>query len=140
MYERILVPTDGSDGARAAFDHALELAALVEAEVHVVHAVDPTLVPAEVGVPQVLDALVDAGEEIVQELERAAGEVAIETAVLTGSPTAAIRQYAEEHGIDLIVMGTRGRTGLDRWLLGSVTERVVRTSPVPVLTIGSVDA
>ncbi len=137
MYERILVPTDGSEGARAAFEHALELAAAADAAVHVVHAVDPTLVPVEVGADGVFDALREAGEGLIAELQEhgeAAG-ASVETGVLTGPAYQAIHEYAEEQGIDLIVMGTHGRTGLNRWLLGSVTERVVRTAPAPVLTV-----
>ncbi|MDZ7702634.1 MAG: universal stress protein [Halobacteriales archaeon] len=137
MYDRILVPTDGSDGAEAAFEHALGLAVSTGAELHVVHAVDPTLVPVEVSADGVFEALRAAGEGLVSELrERGEAEgVAVETAVLTGPAYQAITEYAEEHDVDLLVMGTHGRTGLNRWLLGSVTERVVRTAPVPVLTV-----
>ncbi len=137
MYRRILVPTDGSDGARAAFDHAVTLASQSGAELHVVNAVDPTLVPPEVGAGDLVDALQQSGQALVETL-RERGEAAgltVETAVLTGDPPEAIRRYAEDHGVDLVVMGTHGRTGLDRWLLGSVAERVIRTSPAPVLTV-----
>ena len=143
MYDRILVPTDGSEGARAAFDHALALAELVGGELHVLNAVDPTLVPVEVSADGVFDALQEAGEGYVRELsERAeAAGVTVETAVVTGATADAITGYAEANDVDLLVMGTHGRTGLRLWLLGSVTERVIRTAPVPVLTVreGSVD-
>jgi nucleotide-binding universal stress UspA family protein len=52
-----------------------------------------------------------------------------------GTPHTAILDYAEEHGVDLVVMGTHGRRGFDRFLLGSVTEKVVRTASVPVMTV-----
>lgn len=141
MYRRILVPTDGSAGARAAFDHAVALAGLADAAVHVVHAVDPTLVPAEVGVEEVVDALSEAGRDLVAELAAEAADRGhvVETAVVRGSPAEAVCRYADEHDVDLVVMGTHGRTGLSRWLLGSVTERVVRRSPVPVLTVNPSD-
>ena len=137
MYERILVPTDGSAGAREAFEHALALAEQFGAELHVVNAVDPAMIPPEVGAESVLDALRESGRDAVDELHdrgEAAG-AAVESAVLDGHPQGAILQYVEDHDVDLVVMGTHGRTGLGRWLLGSVTERVVRTCPVPVLTV-----
>ena len=141
MYDRILVPTDGSDGARAAFEHALALAEQFDAELHVVNAVDPTAVPPEVGAEGVLDALRESGYDAVDELRDRADDagVAVETAVLQGPPHGSILTYVEDHGVDLVVMGTHGRTGLGRWLLGSVTERVVRTAPVPVLTVREPD-
>jgi nucleotide-binding universal stress UspA family protein len=59
----------------------------------------------------------------------------VETAVVVGTVHRSIRSYVEENDIDLVVMGTHGRQGIERFLLGSVTERTVRTSPVPVLTV-----
>lgn len=137
MYRRILVPTDGSEGARAALEHAMGLAELTGAELHVVHAVDPTLVPPEIGGENVVGALKEAGRTLVERArERASDEgLGVETAVLSGPPHEAVRRYAADRDVDLVVMGTHGRTGLDRWLLGSVAERLVRTSPVPVLTV-----
>ena len=137
MYDRLLVPTDGSDGAWTAFEHALALADRSGAELHVLTAVDPALVPVEVGAERVIDAFREAGRDAVEALrERAAAEgVPVETAVVDGHAHDAILEYVDEHDVDLVVMGTHGRTGLGRWLLGSVTERVVRACPVPVLTV-----
>jgi nucleotide-binding universal stress UspA family protein len=59
----------------------------------------------------------------------------VTTEVLQGDPVETIADYAGEYGVDLVVMGTHGRGGVSRMLLGSVTERVVRTAPVPVLTV-----
>lgn len=141
MYRRVLIPTDGSDGADAAFEHAVDLAADAGAELHVIHAVDPTHVPVEGATDGLLDSLLAAGETMVSELadRGEADGIDVETAVLTGSPHAVITEYAADHDVDLLVMGTHGRTGLDRWLLGSVTERVIRTAPVPVLTVRAAD-
>jgi nucleotide-binding universal stress UspA family protein len=75
----------------------------------------------------VLDAIVERATE--------AGVGTVEASVLTGSPHGAITEYADEYGVDCIVMGTHGQTGLDQRFLGSVTERVVRTSDLPVFTI-----
>lgn len=142
MYETVLVPTDGSEHARRAADHACYLADLAGAEVHVVSVAD---VQAAVG-------LFDAGgvDRAFVERVEAKGEAAIDaiegavdtpltTAVLRGTPSEAILEYADEHAVDLIAMGTHGRRGLGRLLLGSTTERLVRRSPVPVLAVGPGD-
>lgn len=142
MYDRILVPTDGSEGAALAFDHAVDLASQSDAELHVVHAVDPTTVPPEIGMDDFIERLRSTGETLVEDL-RERGEAAgltVEASVLTGPPADTITEYVTDHDIDLVVMGTHGRTGLGRWLLGSVTERVVRICPVPVLTVREPEA
>lgn len=66
-------------------------------------------------------------------------DIPVETDVRRGNPHREILDYADEHAVDLVVMGTHGRTGLDRYLLGSVTEKVVRLSNVPVLTVRATD-
>ena len=138
MYERILVPTDGSDAVDAAVDHAIDLAETYGAEVHAVYVVDTAALAAEMDYPQVVEALEAEGSRAVRAVEEqatAAGFDRVRTAVLRGTPHAAILEYAEDNDVDLIVMGTHGRSGLDRYLLGSVTEKVVRKSDVPVLTV-----
>ncbi|WP_135303446.1 universal stress protein [Haloarcula amylovorans] len=137
-FERILVPTDGSDGARIASDRAIDLALATDAALHVVHVVDPYLLDTQVDPSQLLDALEDVGEQAVEEVETRATEAGVSTVkteLLTGNPHRAIVDYADEHDVDCIVMGTHGRTGLERYILGSVTERVVRLADVPVLSM-----
>ncbi|QUO47139.1 universal stress protein [Halorubrum ruber] len=84
-------------------------------------------------------ALVERGEEIVEAAAAALrdGEAPPETvtAVETGTPHSAILEYADENDVDLVVMGTHGRTGVERYLLGSVAEKVVRLADVPVTTV-----
>lgn len=82
-------------------------------------------------------ALVERGEEIVDRAAAAVGDdgVTTRTAVATGTPHEAILEYADANDVDLVVMGTRGRTGIERYLLGSVTEKVVRLSDAPVVTV-----
>jgi nucleotide-binding universal stress UspA family protein len=136
MYDRVLVPTDGSEGSRAAVEHAVDLARTFDAVLHVLSVVD-----ADVGVDGAvvgtLDAFEAAGEDAVDEVARRAAAAGVETVtdVREGTPHRALLDYADEHAVDLVVMGTHGRTGLDRYLLGSVAERVVRLSDVPVLTV-----
>ena len=140
MYDRILVPTDGSAGTRRAIDHALELARLHDATLHGLYVVNTASYASfsmETAWEGIGDMLRDEGQNAVAELRSLAedADVPIETAVLEGSPSREIVRYAEDEGCDLIVMGTHGRGGIDRLLLGSVAERVVRASAVPVLTV-----
>ena len=136
MYDTILVPTDGSDGARAALGHALDLATTFDATVHTLFVVEQVYA-ADVGTERILEAMRAEGTRAVEQFaERAeAAGVASVSDVRTGTPHREILDYVEEHDVDLVVMGTHGRTGLDRYLLGSVTEKVVRLSDVPVLTV-----
>jgi len=83
-----------------------------------------------------LDAIEQHGQRIVNDVaEAVSDDISTETAVLRGTPYESILDYADDNAVDLIVMGTHGRTGVDRYLLGSVTEKVVRTADVPVLTV-----
>ncbi|WP_435093212.1 universal stress protein [Halorubrum sp. N11] len=137
-FETVLVPTDGSDPASVAADHGVTIAAATDAAMHVVHVVDLTDVSGEFGGAEVLAALEDAGQQAVDDvIGRAedAGLRSVEASVLSGRPARAILDYAEERDVDLIVMGTHGRTGLERYFLGSVTEKIVRVADVPVLTV-----
>ncbi|USZ69808.1 universal stress protein (plasmid) [Halorussus salilacus] len=137
MYERILVPTDGSELATRAFEHALDLAATYDSELHVVYAVNVTA-GADVDTAMIQQELEKAGEratETLAERARDAGVEAVTVETVYGPPHRAILKYADENDVDLVVMGTQGRTGLNRYLLGSVTEKVVRLSDAPVLTV-----
>ena len=142
MYDRILVPTDGSDAADRAFEQALDLARTYDAEMHVLHVVDVSALAGEFDAMTVIDQLEASGEELTDRLRKRADEVgvSVETEVVEGVPHRTLLDYADENDVDLVVMGTHGRTGLERYLLGSVTERVVRKSPVPVLTVREEDA
>lgn len=137
MYQDILVPTDGSEGSRRAVDHAIDIAATYDAMLHVLFVVDTRSLPADVDAGLIYDALEGTGREAVDEVTRqaVAADVDVEASLATGSVHRAILDYAAEHDVDLVVMGTHGRTGLDRYLLGSVAEKVVRLSPVPVMTV-----
>jgi nucleotide-binding universal stress UspA family protein len=142
MYDRILVPTDGSDHAVRAAEHGLYLADAFDATVHVISVVDVQAAAGPFsagGVDESFIARLDAdAESTVGEIEAISdGSAPIESAIRRGEPTAEIRAYADEHDIDLVVMGTHGRRGLRRVIAGSVTERVVRTADVPVITVSA---
>jgi len=137
MVKRILTPTDGSDTAKSAIMFAKDIAIAENAEVEVIgvaHAVqfgdstdyDPT---PEIQAEE--QAYVDA--EVAQ--LAAAGVQAIGKVVCCNQPYKAITDTAEEDGVDLIIMGTHGRTGLSRAVIGSVADRVVRHSNVPVVLV-----
>ena len=139
MYETILVPTDGSDGAETAAAHAIDLAEIHGAIVHALYVVDVRMSPisADMDHDEVVALVDESGERptaaVIDRAERA-GVPSVE-AIRLGVPHRVIREYAAEEGVDLVVMGTHGRTGIEHALVGSVTERVVRTLDVPVLTV-----
>jgi nucleotide-binding universal stress UspA family protein len=137
MYDRILLPTDGSEGTNRAVRQAIDLAAETGAELHVLFVVEDMPYAPEMMDEQVEMRLREIGQEAVEDIRERADEtgVDVESVVEDGTPHQAILNYADSEDIDLIVMGTHGRSGLDRYLLGSVTERIVRSSDVPVLTV-----
>jgi len=144
MYETILVPTDGSDHAVRAAEHGFYLARALDATPHLISVVDVQGAAGVFGAGGVdrefVERLESRGEAAIREAKGVhGGDGAVETALPRGDPSGAILEYADEHGADLIAMGTAGRTGIDRYVAGSVTERVVRRAEVPVLTVRAVD-
>lgn len=130
MTETVLVPIDGSDSSWTALDYVLDHHD--DDPVTVLHVIDPAegnyTGEHEAGKPA------ERSTELLETAhERAMAEaLEVDTDTATGSPAETILGYADEHGIDHIVMGSRGRSGLSRLLLGSVAETVVRRSSVPV--------
>jgi len=139
MYNTILVPTDGSEGATAAAEHAVDLASRYGAALHALYVVDIRMSPisADMDRDEVIQLLDQSGERpTTQVINRAETEdIPTTEAIQLGVPHETIREYIDENNIDLVVMGTHGRTGLDHTLLGSTAERIIRTVDVPVLTI-----
>jgi nucleotide-binding universal stress UspA family protein len=137
----ILVPTDLSEGAEEALDYACELARKLDAKIYLLNVIG---IPA-MGVPElglaltstVIDSLIHDNQAAIDRLaeEQPRRGLIAETMLRTGDARDVINQTAKEVGADLIVMGTHGRRGVSRALLGSVTETVVRTAPCPVLTV-----
>ncbi len=138
-YERILVATGGEDPGENATEEAIKLANAVDATLHAVYVLEVAEPPPWVNDPAVEPGVdTNAGRAINSVLSEASEqglEADVETAVLRGKTGQAIIDYATDHDIDLIVMGTHGRTGLDRLLIGSVAEKVIRESPIPVITV-----
>ncbi|KOX92714.1 universal stress protein [Halorubrum tropicale] len=137
MYEDILVPFDGSEGAAEVLHHASEIAHWADATIHVLYVADTNRDSVTVVEGQTVDALAQEGEDIVEEATKTLDSLGVpsETDVVQGDPAPTIVEYAERYDHDLVVMPTHGREGLSRYLIGSVSEKVVRLSSVPVLTV-----
>jgi universal stress protein A len=140
---RILVPTDFSDTADAALDYAFGLAERFGASIQLLHVLDDPFVfegmSAEAYIAEAPALRTAMLEDARQRLRHRAvprdGGVPVETEVLFGHGARTIAEYAAERDVDLIVMGTHGRTGFAHLMVGSVAERLVRIAPCPVLTV-----
>lgn len=141
MFKKVLVATDFSEAANAAMQCALGLSRQFGSTLHVIHVViDPASVTwsAEAFAIPVDHIILQWQQQALREVNnQLPAAVRDQVVVVTpvGSPAAEIVKYAAQEGIDLIVVGTHGRGALDRWLLGSVAERVVRKAPCAVLTV-----
>jgi nucleotide-binding universal stress UspA family protein len=146
MYTRILVAVDGSNTSRRAFEGALNLAAKLGATLRAFYAVEntPMYFDAPGYDPSVLrNRLVEQGKELTAELSAAMHEHGVTGDITVGEASSLedvpslVLQAAAEFNAELIVMGTHGRRGMQRLILGSVAERCVRQSTLPVLLIPS---
>jgi nucleotide-binding universal stress UspA family protein len=138
MYESILLPFDGSDGAATVLHHAAEIAHWADATIRVLYVADTNQDSVTVVEGETVDVLEREGRAIVEEAATTLETLgaSYRTDVVQGNPAPTIVEYADEYDHDLIVMPTHGREGISRYLAGSVSEKVVRLSSVPVLSIG----
>ena len=137
MYDTILVPTDGSDAANRATEHAASLARTFGAELCGLYIVDTRRYGKRtLGTEDVLEELEDRGREILADLEERADadQVQATTDIVDGRPSSEIVAYADEIDADLIVLGNRGLGGGTEGTIGSNAERVVRYGDRPVIT------
>lgn len=141
-FRTILFATDFSQGAISAFDHAFSLTRELGARLVVLHVISEPVDLRGFYVPHISFEKLE--QEIAESAERMMtafvkehleGVEACETLVVPGLPHDEIIKVAQEKGADLIVLGTHGRTGLDHVLFGSTAEKVVRKSPIPVMTV-----
>lgn len=135
MYRHILIPTDGSEHSHEAIEHGIEIASTVGATIHAL-----SVYGEESGTIRRDQLRADPeaeAEEAVEAVRELATRAGVDStgAVRPGQPHEEILVYADEHPIDAIVMGTHGRSGLENVLLGSVAEKIVQSSPVPVTTV-----
>lgn len=140
MFDTILVPTDGSTMSIRAAEKAIELAERLGSEVHFLFIVDSSMMaglPEDAVWQQLEEVLREEGEKTIKRLRTLSDESDVETrgVLLDGTPWRKIVSYADENDADLIVMATAGRRGIDRLLLGSTTDRVLRHAKCPVMAI-----
>ena len=141
MYDAVLVPIDGSPTANRALEEACTLAELSGATVHVLSVVDESASPMRFG-PETVSELETAGERIVADAAAAVADTGLDVVpvVRLGTPWQVVLRYCTDEGIDLVVLGQHGQTGLERLLLGSVTDRVLRSADIPVLVVPPVES
>lgn len=139
MYEHVLVPYDGSDEARKAAQHGLDLAAALDATVHGLYVIDLPGAPRALALrddeEEMRREYREYGEEVMSELGNMAAErgAPFESALRTGSVAEEIVEFADEEGMDAIVVGSAYRGKLGN-LIGGTMDKVVRTATVPVIT------
>jgi len=141
LFKKILIATDGSKRTQNAVEMGLKIAKEQGSKVYAVYVVDTvtfTSIPMDVTWENMYQLLKDEGEDAVKAVKDAApAGVEVDTHVLEGNPAVEITKYAVDNGVDLIVMGTLGKSGIDRILLGSTAEKVIRIASCPVLVIKS---
>lgn len=137
-FTNVLVATDGSKSATTASEHGIDVAQRTSATVHGLFVIDKRAYTSRPGYTwdDAIRAWEHRGERVVGDFEEmAASNTDVQTTIRRGVPHQEILSYTTENDVDLVVMGTHGRSGWDRFVLGSVAERVVRSSDVPVLTV-----
>jgi len=145
LYKKILLPTDGSEYANKAAENAIWIARASGAEIIALNVIETsTLVglPAEDLIVRIKEMLKEEGRIALEHIFEMAtknniekGDIKVTLETKEGSPADIILKTIDEEGIDLVVIGTSGKHGLDRFLLGSVTEKVVRSAKCPVLAV-----
>ena len=142
MYRRVLLPLDGSPMSEQALPYAIAQAGRFQAELILLRVIEPFAHARGLSLGDLKRIQQQATTWAREYLERLAADVRqqgipVQTVIVDGRPHVEIPQYAEANQLDLIVMSTRGQSGLSRWLMGSVADRVVRGATVPVLLVRS---
>jgi nucleotide-binding universal stress UspA family protein len=136
---RILIATDGSEKNRAALDEGIKIARVFKATVYAVYVIDTGTFSSMSGDIPLGDTYrifqAEAEQAFARINAQAAGKVKVETSILEGHPAAEIVKFAVSKKIDLIVIATQGKRGLERLLLGSVAEEIIRSAPCKVLVV-----
>jgi|WetSurMetagenome_2_1015567.scaffolds.fasta_scaffold02238_9 nucleotide-binding universal stress UspA family protein len=138
LFTKILVATDGSAMNRAALREAFRIGRACGSVVHAVYVADTSALesgPADMMVGEAWEILPIEGERALARVREEAAGVHLETALLYGKPAEEIVRYAREKGVDLIVIGSQGKQGIARLLLGSVAEKVIRTAGCKVFVV-----
>jgi nucleotide-binding universal stress UspA family protein len=138
LFQKVLIATDGSEKNQPAVRKGLEIARACGSAVYAIYVIDET--PLTAAQPEVLTAdvyrkLKDEGERAILQVKRMAEGVRVETLVLSGRPAHVIIEFAARNKVDLIVVGSQGKSGLERLLLGSVAEHIIRMAECMVLVV-----
>ena len=139
FFRSIVIATDGSENTRKAISYGIKIAKLSGATVHALYVMDTSSVSQSwtAGKEIIYEILKKEGQKATSKVKECgeASDVEVKEVILEGHPSREIIDFAEDNEIDLIVMGTLGKTGLDKFLMGSVAENVVRNSKVPVMIV-----
>jgi nucleotide-binding universal stress UspA family protein len=138
IFKNILIATDGSQYSLAAVQKGIDLARFYGAKVYALYVIDTRALAGSAGLPEpanMYQLLEQEGKNAVDQVKKAAEGLSVETFVLQGHPSATIVRFANENGIDLIVMGKLGKSGIEELLLGSVADKVIRLASCPVLVV-----
>jgi nucleotide-binding universal stress UspA family protein len=140
VYRNIVIATDGSANSLKAISCGIEVAKLSGATVHALYVVDTPSTISENWTAckeAIREVMIRDGKKIISKIMKVVEDSGLEVkeVLLEGHPSDEIINFAESNNIDLIVMGTLGKTGLERFLMGSVAEKVVRGSKVPVMVV-----
>jgi nucleotide-binding universal stress UspA family protein len=138
IYQKIVIATDGSEKNLSAVIEGVMLARISRAKLQVVYVIDTK--PLTTGVIEesyagMYDSFREEGEQALEQVKDLAGDLDVETFLLTGKPATEITRFAREHEADLLIVGTQGKSGLGKLLLGSVAETIIRTAPCSVLVV-----
>jgi nucleotide-binding universal stress UspA family protein len=140
LFQKIVLATDGSEYSANVVKYAIELAKISEAKIYAIYVVDTgifTSIPMDVAWTNMYELLKQEGNVATNQVESEAmaDNIEVESITVEGHPAEEIIKLAEDKSADIIVMGTLGKSGLDRFLLGSVAEKVSRTSKIPVMIV-----
>ncbi|AKB28061.1 Universal stress protein [Methanosarcina siciliae T4/M] len=140
LYRNIVIASDGSENSRRAISCGIEIAKLSGATIHALYVVDTPSVISEdwtAGKEAIREMMMNSGKKVISKIKKIVEESGVEVkeVLLEGYPANEIINFAENNNMDLIVMGTLGKTGFERLLMGSVAEKVVRHSKVPVVVV-----
>jgi len=138
LFKKILIATDGSENNQTAVNEGIKIARACGSSVSVVYVIDMhafETIPADVGMRDTYQLLQDEAKQVLDRIKTQGEDLQMETKVLEGRPANEIVEFAAENGIDLIVIGTQGKTGIKRILLGSVAETVIRAASCMVLVV-----
>ncbi len=153
MYKKILIPTDGSDNSKRANKHALWIADKSDADIIIMYVIEPHFPELATGLPlstlptpdeRFYEEIRNEGKQIIENFRQELEDVQckdickntnLRSIITEGKPSNEIVNILDKEDIDLVVMGASGRHGLDRFVIGSVTERVVRNARKPVMVI-----